>query len=121
MDAVENAVARPFPEIGVNRRTRREILGQLPPLTACAQNIAHRVHDLSHVRLAWPAAPLRLGDHRLDQLPFRIRKIARIPVFARRMPGARLLGPHACPQCDSSHMKGITSDSSELKNFQVRL
>ena len=30
MDAVENAVARPFPEIGVNRRTRRKSL-EPPP------------------------------------------------------------------------------------------
>ena len=43
MDAVENAVARPFPEIGVNRRTRREILGQVPTTDGlCAKHSAPR-------------------------------------------------------------------------------
>jgi len=101
MDAVEHTVARPFPEIAVNRRTRRKVLRQLPPLTACTQNIAHRIHHLAHVRSARPPAPFRWRDQSLDKLPFRVRHIARIALFARRMLLARCFGPHGRPQCDS--------------------
>ncbi len=34
MDAVEHAVAAPLPEVGVDGRARRQVLGQRPPLAA---------------------------------------------------------------------------------------
>ena len=120
MDAVEHAVARPFPEIAVNRRPRREILRQLPPLAARAQNVAHRVHHLAHIGLARPAAPLRWRDQRFDESPFRVRQIARIPPFARRMLLARCLGPHGRPAV--IRLKALNHRRfSRFKNFPVRL
>ena len=98
MDAVKHTVAGPFPEIAVDRRTRRKILGQLPPLADRAQNVAHRVHNLAHIGLARPAAPPGWRKQRLDESPFGVRHIARITFLARCMLLARFLSPHGNPR-----------------------
>ena len=97
MNSVEHAVARPFPEIIVNRRPRREVLRQLTPLTPRAQYIAHRVHDFAHIGFALPAAAARTGDQRFDQPPFRIGQIAWVTLFTRRMLDTSLFCPHGNP------------------------
>ena len=60
MDPIEHAVARPFPEVIIDRGVRRKIFWQLPPLATRAIHIADRVEHLAHVRLALAPA-LRAG------------------------------------------------------------
>ena len=63
--------------------------------------------------------PRCASDHRLDQLPFRIRKLPDTgPRGACRVRASLVDMP--APNVILLHMKGITSDS-RLKNFQVRL
>ena len=46
MNPIEHAVARPFPEVLIDRRLRRKILWQLSPLATRAIYIADRVEHL---------------------------------------------------------------------------
>ena len=119
MDAVQDAVTRPFPEIVVDGRARRKVLRQLAPLAAGPQHVADRVHGLAHVGFALAPARARRRDHRLDELPFRIRQIARITSCPRLVQLARLFCPHGNLHADSVARQGITGDSSNARTFRT--
>ena len=67
-------------------------------ITDTMERVAYRVHDVPHLGLAMPATRTLRRNHGRDDRPFRIRHIARISTFTRRMLNARFLGPHGSPQ-----------------------
>jgi hypothetical protein len=97
MDAIEHAVAAPFPEVVVDRGVRRKILRQLPPLAAGAVDIANGVEDLAHVGLAAASTRARRRDHRRDDRPLLVTDIARIATAARLVRLAVIVSPHGSP------------------------
>ena len=97
MYSIEHTVACPLPEIAVDGRVRREILGQQPPLTARATDIANGVENLAYVGLALASTRARQRDHGLDDGPLGVAAVTRIPVATRLMHLALLLGPHGSP------------------------
>ena len=97
MHAIEHAVARPFPEITVDRRRRGKILGQQPPLAARAVQIANGVEDLADIGLAFSATGVRRRDHRLDDGPFGVVAVTWVSTGTRFMLAALPLGPHGIP------------------------
>jgi hypothetical protein len=98
MDPIEHAVARPFPEVIIDRGVRRKIVWQLPPLATRAIYMADRVEHLAHVRLA--LAPARAGrwDHRLDDSPLLVGHITRITSLSRLVRLALFVRPHGSPR-----------------------
>ena len=94
MDAIEHAVAAPFPEVVVDRGMRRKILRQLPPLAAGAIDVANGVEDLAHVSRAAASTRARWREHRLDDRPLLVADIARIATAARLVRFAMIVGPH---------------------------
>ena len=87
MDAVERAVPAPQIEIIVDRRARRQVLGDRPPLAAGAQHIHQAVDDFTYVHRPPVAAALPRPDERLRQRPFLVGQVARIepPRVCRRL------------------------------------
>ena len=118
MNTIEHAVARPFPEIIIDRAMWRKILWQLPPLATRAIYIADRVEHLAHVRLA--LAPARAGrwDHRLDDSPLLVGHITRITSLLRLVLFALFVRPHGSPRFPESAAKDrITGDSYDSRTF----
>ena len=78
MDAIERAVPVPQIEVVMQRRARRQVLRDRPPLAAGAQNVHKSVDDLVQIHgpLVAPA-PGRRNKGR-DQRPFFVGHIARI-------------------------------------------
>jgi len=97
MYSIEHTVACPLPEIAVDGRVRRKILGQQPPLTARATDIANGVENLANIGFALASATARQRYHRLDDAPFGVAAVTRVPAAARLMRLALLLGPHGSP------------------------
>jgi hypothetical protein len=97
MDAIEHAVAAPFPEVVVDRGMRRKILRQLSPLAAGAVDIANGVENLAHVGRAAASARTRRREHRCDDRPLLVADIARIANAARLVRLAVVVGPHGSP------------------------
>jgi len=60
VNPIEHAIARPFPEVLIDRRMRRKVFWQLSPLATRAIYIADRVEHLARVCLA--LAPTRAGQ-----------------------------------------------------------
>src|SRR5262249_49922311 len=56
MNPIENAIARPFPEVIIDRAMWRKILWQLPPLATRAIEIANGVECVAHVCVALTSA-----------------------------------------------------------------
>src|SRR3954465_14654403 len=94
MKAIERAVPAPELEVVVPRRARRQVLGDSPPLAACAEDVHQPVHPLAHVHRSVVAATFARPDERLHMAPFLIRQIARIPQFAAVVPRTVLDRPH---------------------------
>src|SRR4051812_49525648 len=101
MKAIERAVPAPELEVVGHRRARRQVLGDSPPLAACAEDVHQPVHHLAHVHRALVAAPFARPDERLHMAPFLIRQIARIPQFAAVVPRTVLDRPNRRPLHDS--------------------
>jgi hypothetical protein len=59
----------------MQRASRRQILGDIAPLTSSAEDIHDAIEDLAHVDLTTPAATLRWRDHRLDQRPLVVGQV----------------------------------------------
>jgi len=97
MDPVEHTVTGPLPEIAVDSRVRRKILGQQPPLAARATDIANGVENLAYVGLALASTRARQRDHGLDDGPLGVAAVTRVPAAARLMHHSVLLGPHGSP------------------------
>ena len=94
MDAVERAVPAPQIEIIVDRRARRQVLGDRPPLAAGAQNIHQAVDDFAHVHRPPVAAALPRRDERLRQRPFLVGQVARIAQLAAVIATPIFIRPH---------------------------
>ena len=112
MDPIEHAIARPFPEVIIDRGVRGKIFWQLPPLATHAIYIADRVEHLAHVGLT--LAPARAGrwDHRLDDSPLLVGHITRITSLLRLVLFALFVRPHGSPRFPESAAKDrITGDS----------
>src|SRR5215471_13543425 len=97
MNTIEHAVARPFPEIIINRGVRRKIFWQLPPLATRAIYIADCVEHLAHVCLALASTRAGRRDHRLDDSPLLVGHITRITSNSRLVHLALLVRPHGSP------------------------
>ena len=97
MNTIEHAVARPFPEIIINRGVRRKIFWQLPPLATRAIYIADCVEHLAHVCLALASTRAGRRDHRADDSPLLVGHITRITSNSRLVHLALFVRPHGSP------------------------
>jgi hypothetical protein len=66
MDAIERAIPAPQIEVIVQRRARRQVFRDRPPLAAGRQNVHEAVHDLAHDHRALVFAPLAWPDQAFD-------------------------------------------------------
>lgn len=97
VDAVERAIPGPKVEIVMDRAPRRQILRDRSPLAAGREHIHQPVDHLAQVDAALAAARLARRDQRLDQRPFLVRQVARIPQVVAVVTGAVLDRPHRAP------------------------
>ena len=97
MNTIEHGVARPFPEVIIDRGVWRKIFWQLPPLATRAIYIADCVEHLAHVCLALASACAGRRDHRLDDSPLLVGHIARITSNSRLVHLALFVRPHGSP------------------------
>jgi len=118
MDAIKHAVAAPFPKVAVDRCVRRKVLGQLPPLATGAIDIANGVENLAHVGHTAAPARTRRRQHRLDDCPLLVRKIAWIATAVRFVRLAMIVGPHGSPP-DSAAIDRIIDDSYDSRTFDT--
>ena len=120
MNPIEHAVARPFPEVLIDRRMRRKVFWQLSPLATRAIYIADRVEHLARVCLA--LAPTRAGqrDHRLDNSPLFVAHITRVTSTSRLVFLALFVAPHGSPAfLESAAIHRITGDSYDSRTFET--
>src|SRR5690348_11691650 len=108
MKAVERAVIPPANQVAVHRAARWQIRGDRLPLAASTQNA---IDDFADVDV--PLVPARPGrwDQWLDQGPFVVRQIARIPRLAAVIAATVVSSPRPQAPCESRRRHGITSDS----------
>src|SRR5512135_2595569 len=91
MDCVQGAVVPPLVEVPPHGALGREVLGEVAPLAAGAEDVEDGVDDVPHVGLAGPSAGVD-GDVRLDQGPLRVRDVAGVvvrshtPFYESRLP-----------------------------------
>ena len=85
MNTIEHAVARPFPEIIIDRAMWRKILWQLPPLATRAIDIANCVEHLAHVCVALASARASRRDHRFYDGPLLVGDVTRVTPTSRRV------------------------------------
>jgi hypothetical protein len=79
MDVVKGPVGPPFVEVPPYGALGREVLGNIPPLAAGAENVKDRINDVPHVRLARASSGIH-GDVRLDQSPLLVGYITGVMV-----------------------------------------
>ena len=112
MDAIQRAIPVPQAEVIMHGASGWQVLGNIAPLAAGAQNVHHAVDHLSDIDTPFAAAGLARRDQRLDMRPFRIGQVARIAqpvaVVARVVFGS----PHGAPQEGIRHPQRITGDSA---------
>ena len=94
IDRLPQAAIAPDAEIVLNRRERREILGQHSPLATTCCQIEDRVQNLAQVGAAPPAVRFRGRQQRFDQSPLGIAQIAWITQLQAAMPPPGGIGPH---------------------------
>src|SRR3974390_3380171 len=94
VDAIERAVPTPQIEIIVDRRARRQVLGDCPPLAAGAQDGHQAVDDLAQFPRPPVAATLGRRNERLRQRPFLVGQIARITQLAAIVAPTIFVPPH---------------------------
>src|SRR5215510_6664548 len=78
MKLLPSPVLLPPPEVHVDRRVRRKILGKHAPSTAAAQNVEDRIDDPPQVGAPGSAARLGGWKQTMDDPPFRVIDVARI-------------------------------------------
>jgi len=122
MNPIENAIARPFPEVIIDRAMWRKILWQLPPLATRAIEIANGVEYVAHVCVALTSARASRRDHRLDVSPLIVGHITRITFTPRLVRLAMFFRPHGSPRlprigCHRQNHRRFLS----FKNFLNRL
>ena len=97
MYEIERAIPTPQVEIIIQRRARRQVFRDGPPLTTGGKNIHEAVHNLAHDHRAFVATAPAWRDQRFDQLPFAVGEVAGIAQinFNRRFFGcpAAMNGP----------------------------
>ena len=74
IDTFEHAAARPGVEVALHGRRMRELLRQLPPLTAHRSHVKDRIRDRSQIGPARPPERRWRRQQRLAQRPFGIRQ-----------------------------------------------
>ena len=82
MKAVERAVIAPEVKIIMQRRARRQVLRNRPPLAACAQDIHQPVDQRAIIDMPPIAAALGRPNQRRDTRPFGVRDIAGVAQLA---------------------------------------
>lgn len=97
MNSIEHAVARPFPEVIIDRRMRRKIFRKQPPLATCTIYIADCVEHLAHVRPALAPTRASRRDHGLDDSPLFVAHITRVTFASRLVRLALFVRPHGNP------------------------
>ena len=104
MNAVPGPKLHELLEIAIDRRVRREILGQHAPLAAGPEQVQQRVHHLAHVGRAWTSSSPRRRHQRSKNSPLRIGQIACVPFARTAMLRACRIRPHGGPpnQCHHS-------------------
>ena len=98
MDLLQRAVPAPQAKISVHRAARWQVLRDVAPLAAGAQDIHHTVDHLAHVDGTLAAAALGRRDQRPDQPPFRIGEVARIAQLVAVVAMAVFDRPHRAPR-----------------------
>ncbi len=76
MNPVERAVPAPQAEIVIQRRARRQIFRDGPPLAAGAQDVHQPIDNLAKVHRTLVAAALSWRDAGRDQRPFLMGQVA---------------------------------------------
>src|SRR5208282_221447 len=98
MGVVQRSVILPALEIPVQRASRRQVLGDISPLTSGTQDIHDAIEDFPHVDLASPAATLGGWDHLLDQGPLLVGQVTRVTQLVPVVPLPVLGVPHEPPR-----------------------
>jgi hypothetical protein len=118
MNPIEHAIARPFPEVIIDRAMWRKILWQLPPLATRAIDIANCVEHVAHVCAALASARASRRDHRLDDSPLIVGYITRITFTPRLVRLAVFLRPHGSPRCPRIGFRLPWTESQEILTVQ---
>jgi hypothetical protein len=120
VNPIEHAVARPFPEVLIDRRMRRKVFWQLSPLATRAIYIADRVEHLARVCLALAPTGAGQRDHRLDNSPLFVAHITRVTTTPRLVFLALFVAPHGSPAFpESAAIDRITGDSYDSRTFET--
>jgi hypothetical protein len=121
MNPIERAVARPLPEIIIDRSMRGKIFRQKPPLATRAIYIADCVEHLPHIGLALAPTRASRRDHRLYDSPLLVGDVARVTPASRRVRFALFVRPHGSPLLfpESAAIDRITGDSYRSRTFQT--
>jgi len=75
MNPLPGSIPLEQPKTAVHRLPRRKVMGQLPPRTARADDIQHRIDHLAHIVPARATAPFGRRDRRADQSPLAVRHV----------------------------------------------
>ena len=75
MDFLQGAVVPPLIEVAPDGTLGREVLGEVPPLTAGPQDVENGIRDVAHRGFAGTASRVH-GDGRLDERPLRVGQVA---------------------------------------------
>src|SRR6202050_1195631 len=97
MYEIERAIPTPQVEIIIQRRARRQVFRDGPPLTTGGKNIHEAVHNLAHDHRAFVATAPAWRDQRFDQLPFAVGEVAGIAQVAAVILRAIFICPHWRP------------------------
>jgi hypothetical protein len=120
VNPIEHAVARPFPEVLIDRRMRRKVFWQLSPLATRAIYITDRVEHLARVCLALAPTGAGQRDHRLDNSPLFVAHITRVTSTPRLVFLALFVAPHGSPAfLESAAIHRITGDSYDSRTFET--
>jgi hypothetical protein len=90
---LQQTVVTPVVEIAPNRRDRRKVVGQHPPLTPGRRKVKDRVEDVTQIGRARSPNLLGRRHQRLDQRPLRIAHIACVSATAALISRAGEFGP----------------------------
>jgi hypothetical protein len=94
MDALERAVVAPQIKVIEQRRARRQVFRDRPPLASRAEDVHDPVHHLADVDRAFVAAGLGRRDQRRNLRPLLVREVTRVAQLAAVVTLAVLRRPH---------------------------
>ena len=98
----------PAPEVVIDRRPRRKMLGQVAPLAPGLDEVEDRVEQLAVGVLAWPARPAGLGEAVVDELPLGVGQITGVAH------PQRTAGDGQKSTAQSAHLLGFLEFSNTL-------